>query len=78
MVWKRCRRHDESHDLDTRAHDWRAIASESMARWSKISSMTSCGILRMMIVSVFKEAGRFVSEGRFAFEDFEPILSGKS
>ena len=66
-VWKRCRLHDGSHDLDTSAHDWNGVRSGSAARWSRISSTISCGTLGMVIASVFTEAGRFV------FDVFGPI-----
>ena len=56
-VWKRCRRHDGTHDLDTRAHDRRDTKSESVARWVRISSIISCGTLGVMIVSDFIEVG---------------------
>ena len=35
--------------------------------------MMSRGILESMTTVVFAEVGRFSSEGRFAFEVFEPI-----
>ena len=54
MVWKRRRRHDGIHDLDTRAHDWRDLKSESVERWSKIPSMVSCGILGMVTTLFFE------------------------
>ena len=56
MAWKRCRRHDGVHDLDTRAHDWRHLKP---VRWSKISSMISCGILGTVTALVFAEVRRF-------------------
>ena len=81
MVWKRCRLHDGTHDLDMRAHDWSDLRSGSAPeKWSRISStiscgtlgivilsITSCGILGIVVLSKFREAGRFV------FEVFEPI-----
>lgn len=45
MTWKMYRRHDGTHDLDTREHDRRVSASKSAKRWSKISSKISCGRL---------------------------------
>ena len=62
MVWKRRRRHDGIHDLDTRAHDWRDLKSESVERWSKIPSMVSCGILGM-VTTLFFESIQGVDRG---------------
>ena len=46
MVWKRCRREGWTHNLDTQEQDRRKnVEFESEARWSKISSMMSWGIL---------------------------------
>ena len=47
MVWKRYRRHDGTHDLDTSEHDRRELSREpgSAMRWFRISSRISFGIL---------------------------------
>ena len=47
---KRCRRHGTTHDFDTREQDKKkgrkkGAAGELVLRWSRISSMISCGIL---------------------------------
>ena len=73
MVWKRCRRHDGTHDLDTSEHDRRESSREleSAIRWFRISSRISLGILGSCGVAV--GVGR-----RLSFDGFEPILSRDS
>ena len=56
-MWKRWRRHDCTHDLDKRAHDWRDWKSEAAARRSEISLMISCGILGMTTILAFTGVG---------------------
>ena len=43
-------------DSDTRARDWSDLRAESVRKWSRISSTISCGILGIMILSMFTEA----------------------
>jgi len=57
MVWKRYCRHDGTHGFDMRVHELRNLWSESAARWSRISSMISCGILGVVTVSVSTGVG---------------------
>jgi len=47
MVWKRCRRHGGTHDLDMSEHDRRESPDEpeSAMRWFRILSRISFGIL---------------------------------
>ena len=74
-VWKRCRRHDGTHDFDTRAHDRRDSYAELVARWFKISSMISWGILGIMTDSVSTGVGCFASE---VFESIQGVDRGRS
>jgi len=68
MVRKMCRLHGGTHDLDMREHARRSFAeSELEIRWSRISSITSCGIIGTTIILVF------TGVGGLAFEGLEPI-----
>ena len=61
---KRYRRHDGSHDFDTRAQDRRnRLGRSKPATWSKILSMSSCGILGIATVLVV-ELIQGVARGR--------------
>jgi len=82
MVWKRCRRHDGTQDLDTSEHDRRELLHEpeSAMRCFRISSRTSFGILESC--GVLPETTGTVSvpvavgmDCCLAFDCLEPIPS---
>ena len=81
MVWKRCRRHDGTQDLDTSEHDRRESSHEleSAMRWFRILSRISFGILgHCGVLETTGTVAVSVAAGMnccLAFDGLEPIPS---